>query len=113
MLKIAAALLAAPVVAAAPVPTGIGTVNYAGPPPARFIQEAAVAVLFVAPGNITRYCGEAPVGLVKIACTITFKNGNKVVIMPHPVVAMEHEQYALILAHELGHVASWEGNHPL
>ena len=113
MLKIAIAVLAAPVTAAAPVITGVGTVNYAGPPPARFIQETAVPVLFVAPGRINEFCGEAPAGLVKIACTITFKNGNKVVIMPHPVVAMETEQYALILAHELGHSVGWDGNHPL
>ena len=115
---LAAALLASPAVpqtVQTPVATGPGTRFYDGPPPARFIREGIVPVLFVDPARLAEACGaKVPPGLALVACTRMTKSGVKVVIMPHPAVAMKTDYYALVLAHELAHaLANWPGDHPL
>ena len=96
----------------APVQTGPGTRYFDGPPPIRFVREGLVPVLFVAPARLAEACAvKIPPGIVLMACARTTKDGLRVVIMPHPAAFMGSDPYAQIMAHELGHVAGWSGNH--
>ena len=109
--------LATPVAAQAPglppIKTGLGTRYYSGPPPARFVKAGLVRVIFVHPDQIMEVCGVEPVpGMMLMACARMSVAGDKIVVMPHPCLAIE-QPYALLLCHEVSHsIGGWPGDHP-
>ena len=108
------ALLGAPSPAEV-IKTGPGTRYYDGAPPARFIKQGIVPVMFVNPALINEACGIGNLpGLTLLACTRRTKEGVAVVIMPHPAAFMDSNGYALVLAHEIAHAnGGWSGSHEL
>ena len=115
----ALAALAAAFALAAPsppdwlTPTGPGTRYYDGPPPARFVGETGALVLFVAPARVAELCAmPVPPGKVLVACMRRLEGGMAVIVAPHPA-GFPNERFSLILNHELAHVNSWPGDHPL
>lgn len=76
----AATMLAAP--AAPPPPKWSDAI-----PPAEYQGLGLVPVLYVEPWEIKDACsavGTPPEGLVIVACTITLKDGQKLIILPDP-----------------------------
>lgn len=103
IVAIAAALLCA---SAAPAGEHDG-----GLPPDIFKDQNVAIVIFA--NRVTEFCGEAPEGMVKLACVKRVPGKPPLMILPNPnAPAFEGEFYSRIASHELGHVNGWPGDHP-
>lgn len=63
--------------------------------------DRPVVMLFADPAEVNEACGTSP-GYVTLACTVDGR--QPVTLMPNPCL-YQHEYYAKLLCHELGHVS--------
>lgn len=83
---------------------------FAGMPPHRFQGDGASVVIFAS--DVTRYCGPAPAGYVKLGCQGT-KDGVPIIVLPNPCIVGDREAFARIACHEGAHRNGWGGNHEI
>jgi hypothetical protein len=68
--------------------------------------DNTVIVRFVTdPEEINQLCGPPPPGYIIMACVD--KIGGHVMTVPNPCVYKDHDAYARLLCHELGHTNGW------
>lgn len=103
------ALLAA---ATGHVPTGNGTPNFDGWPPARFAGGNAARVYFTTQAVINRKCDDIPdpPGFYTEACS-SGPHPNTI-YAPNPCAFPAGDDYARLLCHELAHLNGWPESHP-
>lgn len=84
-------------------------------PPDRFKGNAIVKVRFADPRDINGpFCGKAPAGMVTEACTFFDKDsGEWIVTLPNPNGFPKSDDYARLVAHEIGHANGWPATHGL
>lgn len=85
-----------------------------GWPPARFRGDVTATIRFVPPERVGEVCGAKPTcGYVTLGCTLTRPDGSKLVVLPNPnAEGPAADAYRKLVAHELGHVNGWAGDHP-
>lgn len=80
--------------AVTPVPTGIG-----------WQKDKTVVVSFVQNPNSPEHCGVAPEGMTILGCVNEI--GGDHITLPNPCLFRNHDAYARLACHELGHTNWW------
>jgi lysozyme len=90
---------------------GLGTPNYDGWPPRRFMENASARVHFAQQAEISKECDDTPnqAGMVTEACS--FGPPNEI-YAPNPCNYPADDNYARLICHEVVHLNGWPENHP-
>jgi len=86
---------------------GLGTLNYDGWPPARFIGDATSRVSWVKPELVAKACDEPDPDHTLEAC----QDGGHIVL-PNPCTFPKSDDFARLACHELAHQRGWAADHP-